>query len=286
MFLSGSVVGMSIVTSTPPIFPNVPYDTVKIFGSGIFDKIWIRNKEIDEGFLGTIDTVFEYNPVWDADTVFLAEFDSNLTAGNVEAGGGELIGWLINKRKSGDLVTTRVGEVDKDTTELVDYRVVDKDSVVYQIVPKTETVLGTPLETEEVLSEYDGWFLIDEQTNTTYKFRLQFSSDTASANTSQVVFRTHNKFPTISQTESNYITGGISAIVPEEVTSDGKIVQSVRFVEGLQDFIGNGKPKLLKSRKGKIMRVMTNGFSYSQVDDSTQEQTNSISFSFTEIERL
>lgn len=286
MFLGGSLVGLTTITSSSPIFSNFSYNKVTIFGTGTFDKIWIRNKVVGSSFFDSVENVFDYNPSWDSDTVFLADFENNLTAGNVESNGGQLTNWIVNRKLAGETTLTRIAELDKDTESFVDYRVTNNENVVYQIRPKTEDAIGLGLESNEVESKYNGWFLIDETNNIVYKFLLELNSGSLGANTNQTVYETFNQFPTISQTDTNYITGSLTAIVPEEITVDGKIVQSAPFVTQLQDFIENGQEKLLKSKKGRIFRVMTNGFSSMQFVEGTVEQVESITFNFTEIGRV
>jgi len=277
MFLGGSLVGLTTITSSSPIFSNFSYNKVTIFGTGTFDKIWIRNKVVGSSFFDSVENVFDYNPSWDSDTVFLADFENNLTAGNVESNGGQLTNWIVNRKLAGETTLTRIAELDKDTESFVDYRVTNNENVVYQIRPKTEDAIGLGLESNEVESKYNGWFLIDETNNIVYKFLLELNSGSLGANTNQTVYETFNQFPTISQTDTNYITGSLTAIV---------IVQSAPFVTQLQDFIENGQEKLLKSKKGRIFRVMTNGFSSMQFVEGTVEQVESITFNFTEIGRV
>jgi hypothetical protein len=122
-------------------------------------------------------------------------------------------------------------------------------SYIYNIFPSTINEIGEPLETSELTTDYYGWFLIDEETGTCYEFNLNTQSGEIQTETDFTEYKNYTKYPGFSIGDRKYIRGTVSAIVGE-ITVDGKLDQTTDYLDGLRDFILNGKEKLLKNPKG------------------------------------
>ena len=287
MFINGAFVGATFVTVPQIAFQELPYNKVTIFGEGTFDKIWIRNIAEDEAYYDAINSVIDYQPTFDSDTVFLAEFENSLSAGNVESGGEEVIAWVVNKRNVNGSINYLVGEFEPNITETIDFRTQDGESYIYQITPKTATKLGQPLVSDTITSEYYGIFLIDEDTGLSLNFDLNGSISTLGASDDQTTYNTFNQFPTISIGDRNYLSGTIRGIVPENLDyCDNGFIQSADFIDTVQDFVNNKSRKLLKTRKGDIFEIITRNFNRSQWVNELQEQVDVVSFDFVEVEQV
>lgn len=285
MLLNGMFVGMSLIPSGTLEFIKHTYDKVTLYGNAIFDKVWIRNIAEDDAYFDAITQVLDYQPVWDSDTVFLADFEGDLLAGNIQAS-GDILSWIVNRKVEGSTIYEKVDEVDYEVTELMDYKVPNGETVSYQILPITTTEVAEPLETEVVASDYSGWFIIDETTETTFHFNVNLQSGSITADEDQTEFTTFNKYNTVSQGSRNFVRGQVSAVVPEELTCDGQLIQSSEFITSLQNFVNNGNKKILKNRKGDIWYVMTKGFARNKVNDNIREQVDSVTFNFVEVEAI
>jgi len=286
MFVNGYFLGVSFISNPITPFEKTTYDRVELFGGqAIYDKLWIRNIEEDDDYYESITNVEDYQPTFDSDTVFLAEFENNLKAGNVDTGGDPIESFIVTKRKIGSSINTSVGEFDVNTTSVIDYRVQKGSNYVYQVTPKTADALGSPFVSETVESDYYGIFLIDEDTGLSINFDINGEIGTTNALDDQTVYNTFNRYNTISIGNRNALVGTISGIVPETLTycTDG-FIQSSDFIDTVQDFVNNGNAKLLKTRKGDIYKVITRNFRKSQLENKIQEQISVVSFDFEEIE--
>lgn len=284
MFINGSFLSASFLTSPQPTFQELPYNKVIIYGEGNFDKIWIRNIEEDQSYYDSITSILDYQPEFDSDTVFLAEFNDNLSAGNVSSGGEPIVSWVVNKRRIDGNINYLVGEFDPSVSRAIDYRVQNGNSYVYQITPKTTSRLGQPLLSNGVLSNYYGIFLIDEDTGLVFNFDINGNLGTLTASDDQTVYNTFNQFPTISIGDRNYLSGTISGIVPSTLNyCETGLIQSADFIDTVQDFVNNKSRKLLKTRKGDIFEIDTRNFRRSQLRNEMQEQLDVVSFDFIEV---
>jgi hypothetical protein len=285
-FMDGSFVGVSFVLSADPIFAEIPYDKLEIFGEAVFDKLWVRNMDEKDANMDLINNFSEYSPSFDSNTSFLAEFNDNLSAGNISSSGEPVKSWLVNKRKIGTRINSFVGEYDKDVTAINDFRVKNGESYIYQITPKTETKLGQPLLSEEVVFDTYGIFLIDEETGMSINFEIEGDIGSMSAEDDKTSYNTMNQFNTIAFGDKNVLKGTISGIVNKESTYCNGIIQSSDFIDLIQDFVNNKTKKLLKTRKGDIYEIVTNNFSRTQFEKRIREQLDVVSFDFEQISRV
>ena len=284
MFLGGSFLGATFLTNGVIIFESNSFNKITLYGEGKFDKAWIRNIE-DSSYYDSIVDVQDYQPQFDADTVFLAEFNDNLSAGNISSGGDPIVSWIVSKRSSEGVINRLVGEFAANISSIFDFRVQKGESYTYQVTPKTSTTLGQPLLSESVDSEYKDIFLIDEDTGLVLNFGLNGTLDSMRAEDDVTIHKTFNKFDTIAQGDRNFLTGKVSGVVPESLDygQDG-IVQGTDFVDLVQDFVNNKSSKLLKTKKGDILKIRTKGFSRTQFVGKSKEQLDVISFDWVQIE--
>ena len=61
------------------------------------------------------------------------------------------------------------------------------------------------------------------------------------------------------------------------------IEQSVEYLDILRAFINNGKPKILKSRKGHVLKVITYGYEASPLNSGILQQPYIVKFNFEQV---
>ena len=288
-YLSGTFLGLTMLYNPNAQTEKSAYDKITLYGDGIFDDVWIRNIEVTDEFINSL-TIDNYNTVWDANTVFLADFDNQtLNAGNIQNLSSGITEFIINKRNVNDEVFTTIGTIENTDApgySFVDYRVVVGESYEYQILPRTNNEVAEALLSQEIASDYYGWYLIDEENSVVYKFDIELDSNPLSMEYDQTEYQTYKTHNVFSQGNRNFLRGGMNAIIPETIEVNGSFVQSINYMKQIQDFINNGKEKLLKSRKGDVFVVMTKSGVRSRFDDKIQEQPESISVEFTETKRI
>lgn len=290
MFFGGSWLGATFFTDGIPVFENKAYDKLELFGGdaqyAISDRVWIKNN-LSTAYFEAVDKIADYNPTFSGDTVFLANFNNNLDGGNISGSGEALVGWLVQKRNINETVNHTIGIFPPETASYRDFIVQKGQTYVYTTFPVTETKIGQPVVSENVISDYYGIYFIDQDNGLVLNFDANGSIGQTSAVDDMNTYSTQNQFDTISKGSKNYLTGTVSGVVSANPNICDEIVQTTEFIDLIQDFVASSsKNKLLKTRKGDIYRIETSGFTKTQFEERNSEQLERVSFNWIQTERL
>lgn len=249
-----------------------------------------------------ISKSYDELPEWDNNTVMRAAFDNSLMAGNVDFLGQEVSKILVKRRESDDVVVNWVTlysiDIDNDASNL-NFTITDhynkaNTNYIYALVPLilqeqdgvTVEVEGAPIESDIILSQFDGVFVCDM--NNIYKLYAGVEYDSMTINQKAEAHVTlGNKYPiVVSNSNTRYRTSGITATILTPSYLDDRTLdrgEMVEYREILEDFFANNKPKILKDWNGNVwMIIFTDGISVS-FDNSWSQGIATISGSWTEI---
>lgn len=273
--------GLNIFTGpTPLVSDNISYDTVTLYGPAYFDKVHIQNVEVNQ-YVVDAYTLDLYAPTWSGNTIFLANFEDTLNAGNVlTESGNSIIGWKVTRREQGGSLALTICTPDADETGCIDATVELGKTYIYDIYPYTSVEVGEVLESDPVAVDYYGYFLIDPDTGTAYKFDLNAISGPMANDTSMTEYETFTDRNAYSFTDKDIMRCNITAIVGED--DDGDLSQTITLLDALKAFVNNGEEKIFKTRKGQVFRGVTINYQQSQINDDLAEQLYTISFDFVE----
>ena len=258
MYLSGAFIGYSSFMSPqqPPL--SVQYNKVTINGSGIFDKLHVVAIEMDLSELLAVDITDTIS--WDIDTIMIAEFNEDLSAGNINLS-SPITGWDIYRQEEGSPNLVKLASVSNESEFYLDYTVPNLNTYTYIVFAITATEISEPLTASPLLVDLYSYYIIDDVTGTSYAFNLNVTSGNYETQQDLTIYDTFNRYPTFSQGSRKYETHSISALCGI-VNCDGTFTQSVSYVKILRDFILNGRSKIFKNRKGDVYRAYTSDFSY------------------------
>ena len=280
MVLGGSVLGVSTLLGGASFPSPSEYQSFEIYGSSIASNAWIRNYELTEAQIMAESP--EDIPAWDGTTLLLANFSNNLDAGNV----GSITtidNFDVNRRKVSETTFTKLATVDNTVTEYIDVTAEPNTTYIYEVLAKNATEISEPIVADPFDSDFFNWLLIDEETATTYIFNLNVQSNAFTNETSYERYDGYNKFSQFSFGDRDFVTGSVSAILALEQGCELEITQPVEFLDTFREFVNNGKEKILKSRKGHVIRVVTTDYNSDVWLDELMEQFYRISFNFTEV---
>lgn len=226
---------------------------------------------------------------WQIDTILLAQFLSNLEAGNVSLGGLTIDKWKIKKRRVDStniqgLATLTLGV--NENFSYIDTAIKPQILYEYQVLPMSGDIEGQPVTIQTSIS-FDYWWLSDATgtTNESYPFfaginaGLQVSD--ISVNKQRFVYDdTFNKYPIVSYGEQEYKSGTITAAL-----IDIFMEVSVGYRNSVLKFINNGLPKILRNPDGDIWKVDTYTCAYNRLQE-LKEPVSTISFSFMEVGKV
>lgn len=267
---------------TPLPIPTI-YSKISLFGGGTFDDLWGENYIRTQQQIAQLDLYAQ--PQYTPQTIILAHFNNNLQAGNIISLPAAIDGWIIQRRAEGDAKFTTIAMVDADVDTYQDRLVSSKQTYTYQLIPKTGTVLGSPLESDPTTTDFRSVILLDPESNDGYSFCLNTVANAITVNDDVVQSDTKGKYQTTLKGNRRFKSGTVSTIARSD--SNG-IEQDIQFLETLEDFIQNSNEKIIKFPKGFTYRVVTSNMSYSKLDgvDSNGNTLWGVSFDWAETRGL
>lgn len=247
MFLGCSFLGLDAIP-----YPKVHNEemTKLVLSNSAVDALYI------EKYTGIEDDYYEI-PGFNWNTIFSADFNSNLTAGNTD--------WILNNVKELYIKMREKGTFDWITIQhyfinkLEDFSFsgmsfLNASGKTYEIafVPIINGSEGT-YTIYEVESKFDSLMLCDK--DSVYSTLVDIGSCDTTRNISSVIVEgLYEKYPYYFKTsETEYDTGDAEAcwIEYNKDKCEFDIDNNIEFVEKVKSFIANGKPKLLKHYDGR-----------------------------------
>lgn len=262
-------------------------------GKGVYDYIWFKNGVKTQSEINTVNNFF-YIPVFDIDTIMLANFNGNPNAGNIDSVSGLIRNWLIYRKEKDSVTLTFVASIPASENNITDYNVLFGQEYEYVIFAETDNEISNAIIGKgTVKARWEGWSLIDlnnQQENGLYTissddvwlFNTNFSSSDIEQNLNKYIYENFTQFPKVSTGQKNYISGGITAFLSNITRESPQYRDTAQMMQDFGNMIANGRPKLLKDRKGNawIVDTQSNGFNY--IDES-YEQIITVGFNFIQI---
>lgn len=228
------------------------------------------------GFTASSTTEYKEASWVDNSTLFLANFENNLNAGNLA---GEISNIRIKRiADDGSFYNTLI-DLDASETEYIDTTA--RNNIEYTYLLTTLDANGNEGLGVTTAGELDfwGWFLTDG-TNI-YKFDAELDSGSIVTNRAISVQDGYTQYPIVSFGNRNYRTATIKTI-PYTYNETSGYSFTYSLLEELRTFINNEEEKYLKNTKGEIFKVITSNFNYSYNDDLA-EQPFEINFDWIEV---
>ena len=262
-------------------------------GKGVYDYIWFKNGVKTQSEIDTVNNFF-YIPVFDIDTIMLANFNGNPNAGNINSISGIIRHWLIYRREKDSTTLTFVASIPASENNITDYNVLFGQDYEYVIFAETDNEISNAITGKtSITAKWEGWALIDlnnQQENGLYTisaddvwlFNTNFSSSDIEQNLNKYIYENFTQFPKVSTGQKNYISGGITAFLSNITRESPQYRDTAQMMQDFGNMIANGHPKLLKDRKGNawVVDTQSNGFNY--IDES-YEQIVTVGFNFIQI---
>lgn len=265
-------------TPTPSIYSNI-----KFFGEGNFVMAHGLNyimtqQEID-------DDPFWEDESWGVNSFFLAKFDNNLQAGNITSLPEPIESWIILRKAIGDAKYTKVDELPAISLEYVDRLARSNETYTYQFVPKTATLLGAPLQSNDLITNFTRVVLLDPNTNDAYSFCLDLRLSSIATDEDISFNQTRGKYDTVLKGNREVHSGSIGTIIESSAVDALEVEQNYAFLQEFENFLLNGEEKILKMPYGQMYRVATSDISTTRKEGNTNsgKELYVISFSWTEV---
>ena len=242
--------------SIDPVPTSVNNITTTQIENGIYDH-WYLTSDTSEPYPTTIPDQWDYTTIMDAD------FNGNVSAGNVDFTLSSITSFKIKRRVVGafDWVTLAefpvitLDDLSLSFNDNLNLNYVDYE---YALVPVLNEIEGDYI-TNEILSQFDGVFICD--LDTVYRFYAGVEYGSGSRVQKVGVFEPMGRVTPIivSNALINYETGSVTGtVLPSDYGTTG-VVQPLAMVQErkqLLDFLTNKKAKVLKDWNGGAWLMM------------------------------
>lgn len=231
------------------------------------NKVVVKDCKMDE--LKMDETILDYintKEEWSYDTVLLAKFHNNLSAGNIENNGMKIEKLKLKKRNIKNMTWTDVKTFVFDPN-IHNYNYLDRlvealETYEYAIQPMTSNVLGEE-KTEKIDCDFEGAWIIgkDKQYQLIYNMEL---NDIETVNKTTVYEPLGSKYPiVVTNGDINYKKTSLKALLITDTTISGDVedVQIDRKAEKrlrqeIEKFFNERRPFIFKDSSGNYMLAM------------------------------
>ena len=259
-----------------------------------YNKVEMSGMVLDELFGDkdiTIPVTIDKPTGWNYTTVIDAKLKGDLEGGSVSAGGFEIEKIKFQKRRVDELYWEDLAIIDYEQNKQLLYEAIDKfvqnDFIYeYSLIPVTATIFGNTVIREQITVDFDGVFLSDRNNN--YKLLYNLETDDIEHNIASATLQPINsQFPIISYGETDYRSGGITALFLSGETvnaNDGKVRIRMEKLgrEKLMKFLKNQKPKILRHQNGDMMLINIVG-NPKEVPNNSISGIANVSFNYVEV---
>ena len=240
------------------------------------------------------DTSFDYSTIiptdWNINTLMNADFNGNVSAGNVDQVASGITSIRVKRRIKGTFDWITIREIPVTSSEDLSFVITDNLNAYnveyeYAYVPMMEDVEGSYI-IESIVSKFEGVFICD--VDTVFKFYAGVEYDGNDAVQQVGVFQPFNrKYPIIvSNSIMQYQTGGIGGWVLPEDYEDTHVFDRSKIVkekEVLLNFLMNKKPKIIKDMNGNNWLVYFTGNPSVTYDNNYGQGMLKVSAKWTEV---
>jgi len=291
------------------------YKKLTVYGDCVVDQLHGQSREIDDA-----DLIDKYDAVsaetWDDDyTLFLANFEDTLEAGNVLTGLEQPITSYQIRRQNryayydfltseddyfhttegfdfllevdgGSSLNPLLVEIsDPTVSTFKDYTAKNYLEYIYTVYPVYQDLIGQGIEDSQggIALSFWGYTLTDTVSSTptiTYIFDTELESDSIKLNRGFKVFENHTQYPSVRYNNRKYRSGRLSTM-----PLDQNLAPSNSDLQTLIAFLEDGTEKNLRTPSGDIMRVVTSNVSYKYLDRIADQPYN-IEFDFIEVDSI
>lgn len=261
---------------TPTQINNI---TEVILSNGKFDTITISSDV-------NMTETFNISTTWNDKTILSADYDINLTAGNVDFVVSNTSDILIKKREKGEfnwitMYQKSINSVDDFNVDFIDKYCKNHKTYEYACVGILNGAESN-YNVVEIESDFDGMFILDK----THIYGTPM--DNGSCDTTRNHYLTKQEFPaqkypgSYSYSKTNYDSAEASGYFARFDTETCQFLtdDNINYMKEIIDFLSDNKPKILKVDDGRMWLVSIDGTPTDTMDGHPQHRI--ISFSWYE----
>lgn len=272
------------------------YNKVKINGNCDVNYVWNRDIVIDNSEIEKLTNAGIQTPVWNNDTIMLANFNSNINASKSDAL-KDVVGYTVTKKDIKSNSMYFVADLDSDELAFEDYNIKNNRDYKYYITPSMlvdgQNVLAPTIETDIITTHWGSWsviglkytdskdiYAIDK--NNIWIFKLNIKSGDITPVYNKSFVDGFGKYPKSFVGDTDYIKSSLSCLIGDVSCVGDYINDDVDKLEKWRSFCHSSSPKLIRDIKGHVFLADIEDTTKS-IDDNTLQMQTEISFNFREI---
>ena len=262
------------------------WNSIATSGDVLMRYIWVEDRTITGDDIMHLSYIYNV-PAWDNETLLLATFNGNFSAGNIESE-IPLTGWIVYSIEVGSSFLKPLVSVGAAVNSFTDYAVRNQTGTMYYVFPVLGDKIGEAASSNVVIPNWWDWSLIvcdkvDDDTyyqNKTYRFDLDVSSGSMSNNTAFNELQNFTRYAKVQNSSSNYWSGTLSAFIGN---CGATYKDTVEQMDELKSLTTDNRDKFLKDRKGNMWKVRLNSTVSEKTSDEYVEQAVVVTLGWMEI---
>ena len=278
--VDGSVrTAVSLRVAGTPEITAAPVKNVYMFEPCRCDYLWIESGTLSDSVVQALISEGGYEPVFTADTLFLANFADGLQAGNVSA--DEAVqSWSVYRADASGENLALAATVPVAEKSVIDCGAASQGVYTYYMFGEdAEGNVTAPLMSRRISPVLWDWSILvctEEaedvfRVDDIFRFSLNVSSGTVSNNNKPNLLENFTRYPTMQMDPANYQSGTLNGYLGR-VGAGAEYSDTLARRDELFALPLSGKQLFLKSRKGDVLKIAVNGSITAQVQDNTRQQ--------------
>ena len=260
MFISGLLLLGSDYSYFPYVVPTEELTGLEL-GTGRYDSIYASRST-------AMPLIDPPSLIWDTDTVFCADYEKSINAGNIDFSLSTISQLAVRRRKYGTFNWTTVCVRNIDSKEDLQFAGIDlfnagNTDYEYALVPILNGAEGNYY-IVSVHSDFEGIYIFDK--NRMFGTTLDIKCSTSRKNSLICQTSLRNRYPrAIYNSSVNYDSGSVEAFFCRYDTARHAFHpdDSCSYRHELMDFLTDGRPKILKASDGRMWLINVDGGSVS-----------------------
>lgn len=272
---------------------NLPSGTIKslsLLGQQECEYFWLLKSGVPDDVRQLLMNDPQYEPSFDENTWFLANFENGLEGGNIQTD-AVIAHWDIYRMSEDDQVFSLITRINNSLkNQILDCAAVSQHTYSYYVFGATadNEIVTQALKSKPVTVCLWDWTLLVCQENAEheysfggdvlgyvvedlFRFSLNVESGAIGNNNAPTLLANFTRYPTVQQTSQRYMSGTLSGYLGD-VDADGNYRDTLDRRDALFALAQSDKALFLKNRKGDLLRITISGQISVKTQDATRQQ--------------
>lgn len=290
--------GKATLTVSPP----TSFDTATLMGEQRCNFLYVKKETMTaEEIINLFHDWFEPHlgipeaphpaPVFDSQTVMLADFKDGLQAGAIHTELGTVKEYTVYRSNGGSLIYEGTLPAGNSGQYFYDYSIPQGSKTRWYIFATgTNGETAGPMTSKPFAPFFWDWIVIRaaEQADGTYlakqvfRFGKNLSSGQIGNNNSPELLQNFTPYPTILPAPQNYQSGTLSSLIGV-IDENGNYSDTIALRDAIYDLSLTTDTLFLKNRKGDLMQIVISGPVMMETNDASASQAQKVSLPWAEV---